>query len=309
MKRQKMKTWGLLVVTLTAFLANSACASVGMRTRFGEVYVKNLKIGMTYSLDKLINFPLRITNESDSALDINSTVIGVSTAEVKPGFEPIPNINWVKLSQQHFPSVQPMHEAVTDVIISIPNDKGLLGRKFEVDIWSRSSGAKGMFESALKSRLLLFIDSNPPSEAELKKKFVNRRLANMDFTLFPTGGVADNVPLGKDFNLSKGRHISIKIVNPNDEKLNFEIHSIANWQVLLPLPPGTIEAPNPGWVRSAKPIISIEPNSIKETPLIVNIPDKPENRGKAFFFVISVDILGQEIPTHVYYQLVAKTQK
>ena len=308
MKNEKTKTRGILALVIAAFLSNNAGASIGMRTPFGEVAVKNLQIGLTYSLDKLINLPLRIINEGDKPIDIESQVIQVPKGGLKKGFERTPDINWVKLSKHHF-TVAPLHEAVTDVIISIPNDPKLLGRKFQVDIWSHSTGKHGIYQTGLESRLLLFVNSTPPTEAQLKKKFVNHKLSNLNFDLFPSAGIAKDVPLGKDFDLMKERHLSIKIVNPNDQKLNFQIRSIANWEVQLPLPPGVQDAPDPKWVRPAKEVISIAPNSIKETPLIVHIPDLPEYRGKAFFFVISADILEQEIPTHVYYQLVVKTKK
>ncbi len=308
MKKQKIKTWGLLALALTALAYKNAQASIGMRTPFGEVAVKNLQIGLTYSLTKLINLPLRLINEGDKPINIESEVIPVPKGGLKKGFERIPDSSWVKLAKHHF-TVQPLHEAVSDVIISIPNDPKLLGRKFQVDIWSRSVGKHGMYQTGLESRLLLFINSTPPTEKQLKEKFVNKKLSNLNFDLFPSAGVAKDVPLGKDFDLMKERHLSIKIVNPNDQKLNFQLRSIANWEVELPLPPGVQDAPDPKWVRPAKEIISVAPNMIKETPLIVHIPDLPEYRGKAFFFVISADILEQDIPTHVYYQLVVKTQK
>jgi hypothetical protein len=294
-------------VALVAFAIPLNTWAIGLRTTFGQVYVENLQIGMTYSLDKLIHLPLRIVNESDAEVKLDLSVIAPPNGGLKKGFEPIPNLNWIKLEQDHL-TAAPMHEAVTDIVISIPNDPKLLGRKFQVDIWSKTNNKTGMFQTGLDSRLLLFINTVPPSEEELKKKFVNRRLANLDFTLFPSGGVAENVPLGKDFDLMKERHLSIKIVNPNDKTLNFRILSIANWELTLPLPPGVVDAPDPKWVRPAKEIIAISPDKIKETALIANIPDKPENRGKAFFFVISAEILQQEIATHVYYQLVVKTQ-
>ena len=82
-------------------------------------------------------------------------------------------------------TVGPNREAVSDLIISIPNDSALLGRRFEADILSRTISQRGVYAVALLSRLLIHVDSTAPSEDELKKKYVDENVANLDFTVIP----------------------------------------------------------------------------------------------------------------------------
>ena len=300
---KKAAAWGLAAL-LAAWALPAGAA--GLRTKFGEVVVRNLKIGQVYSLNKLLSLPLRVLNTGEETVELKVDVIAVSSGSTRAGYDPIPDPAWVSLEKHEF-TVEPNHEAVTDVIVSIPNDVKLLGRRFEADIWSRTQSKRGVFAVGMQSRLLIQVDSTPPTEEELKNKYVNRRLANLDFTLYPTIGTAELVPLGIDYDLKKERKLSIKLINPNDVKLNFRIRSVPNWEALLSIPKGYEEAYDPHWLKPASEIVAIEGNSIKETGLILNIPDEERTRGKSFLFPVSVEILEQEIPARVYYKLLVTT--
>ncbi len=297
----------LSATALALWLGAGPVQAGGLRTPFGEVTIKNLKIGQTYSLKDLINFPLRVINTGSQTVDLEVETIRVSTASLKRGFEPLPDLSWVQVEQSTF-TIAPQHEAVTDITVSIPNDPKLLGRRFQADIWSRTENKKSMFLVAIDSRLLIEVSSIPPTPDELKKKFVHHRVANMDFTLFPTSARANDVPLGRDYDLKKERKIAIKIVNPNDEPLHFRIKSVPNWEALLHVPKGFEEAYDARWLKPAHEVVTVDGNTIKETGLILDVPDDPRYYGKSFFFPVSVEILEQEIPAKVYYTLLVTLQ-
>jgi hypothetical protein len=304
------KKRGLRLAVLLAaalILGCSAADAIGLRTKFGQVRVRGLKIGQTYSLNSLLSLPLRLVNSGDRPEVLRIDVMPVKSAAV-PGYEPIPDSSWVKLEKQDF-TVAPGHEAVTDIIVSIPNDAKLLGRRFEIHIWSRTTTEKDMYNVGVESQLLLEISSVPPTEDELKKKFVERKLANLDFTLYPVEGVAEDVPLGRELDLKKERKLSIKLVNPNDARLNFKIRSVPRWESLLTLPGGFEDPASFNWVRPATDTVLMEGNSIRDTALLINIPDDERYRGKSYMFPIEVEVLEQEIPSRIYYKLFVKTQK
>jgi hypothetical protein len=280
-----------------------------LRTKFGEVKVRGLKIGQTYSLDKLLHLPYRVINAGDGGINLKIETVMVTTDSVRHGYEPLPNLDWVKVEKGEFDELAPDHEAVTDITISLPNDPKLLGRKFEAHIWAHTWAKTGMIALGLESRLLIEIASTPPSDEELKKKFVDTELANLDFTLFPTIGLATSVPLGLDVNLLKSRKIGVKIVNPNDREIHFQLRSMANWEAMLSTPKGYEDAPEPGWIKPASEIIAVPANSILETALIARIPDEKRYHGKNYFFPISAQILEAEIPARYFYRLLLQTEK
>jgi hypothetical protein len=298
----------VLAAVLSSFcLPAAAQQTAGLRTKFGQVRVRGLKIGQTYSMDELLKLPMRLVNTGSQTVDLVIDTIPV-TGATEPGYEPMPGESWVKIDKREF-TVDAGHEAVTDLIISIPNDPKLLGRRFEARIWSKTIPKSGQYAAGLISKLLIEVSSVPPTEDELKKKFVDRQIANMDFTLFPTEGIADDVPLGVDFDLKKERKLSIKLVNPNDAALHFRIRPEPVWESLLTVPSAFREPVDFNWVRPSTDTVVVGGNTIKDTALIINIPDDVQYRGQSFFFGIAVEILEQEIPARAYYKLYVKTRR
>lgn len=293
------------ILTAAAVLALATAAqAAGLRTPFGEVIVRNIKIGQTYSLYKLVNLPLRVINTGDNEVDLRVETIAIRPEEVKTGYEAAGR-DWVRVERSSF-TLGPNREAATDLIITVPNDPALLGRRYEADIWSHTVNS-GALQVGLRSRLLLHVDSAPPSDEELKKKFVDETLANLDFTVMPINAQIGGIPLGRELDLRKERKISIKLINPNDRALDFRVRSIPSWESMIRPPEGYEDAYDPKWLRAEKEIVNVEGNSISETSLSLNIPDDARNRGKNFFFIVSFELLEQKIPTRVYYRLMVST--
>jgi hypothetical protein len=297
---------GWVCLIAAALLAPfSAARAGGLRTTFGEVVVRKLKIGQTYSLYKLVNLPLRVVNTDSESADLQIEEVPVTAKELVQGYAPLPSLDWLRVENSTF-TVAPNHEAVTDLIVSIPNDTSLLGRRFQADIWSHTVGARAMLVG-LKSRLLIQIDSTPPTDEELKKKYVIANLANLDFTVLPVNGSVSDAPLGRDMDLRKEKKISIKLINPNDPPLNFRVRSIPVWESVIQPPPGYVQADNPNWLKPDLDVVKVEGNSIAETSLTLNIPDVDGTRNMHFFFIVSFELLEQQIPARVYYRLMVDT--
>lgn len=297
----------LAIVTMALIWAPPSAGAAGLRTKFGEVVVSGLKIGQTYSLKELVNLPYGVVNTGEEETDLLIDVVWATSDVVKLGYEQIGALDWVKLDQTRF-TVAPNREVASDVTITIPNDPALLGRRFQASIWARTRAPRGVLAAGMQSRLLIHVDSTPPTEEELKRKFVDKRLANLDFSLLPTHGTAEDVPLGQRVDLRKHAKLAVKIVNPNEQALNFRVRSIPTWESLLTVPPGYEAAYNPQWLKPVKDVVKAPGGSITEANLTLEIPDKPEHRGKKFFFSLGVEVLEQEIPTRFYYRLYVHTK-
>ncbi|MDE2144074.1 MAG: hypothetical protein KGJ84_16820 [Elusimicrobia bacterium] len=292
------------LLTAAALLAGFARAEAsGLRTPLGEVIIRNLKIGQTYSMYKLLNLPMRVVNTGDDNIDLKIST--VRPTRLNDGYEEVPSLDWVHVEQSTF-TVAPNREAMTDLVIAIPNDPALMGRRFQADIWTHSTDPRAL-QVGLQSHIMLQIDSTPPTEEELKKKFVNEQLANLDFTVLPINATAADIPLGRAVDLRKERKISIKIVNPNDQALNFRARSIPVWESVITPPAGFEDAPNAQWLRPDKEILKVDGNSIADMGLTLEIPDKPVYRGRHFLFLVTFEVLEQKIPTRIYYRLFVDT--
>ncbi len=294
----------MLMAAVLSILAAEAQAS-GLRTPFGEVIIKNLKIGQTYSMYKLVNLPIRVVNTGDETTDLVIQPIEVKPSEAREGYTPIPSTDWVRVERSSF-TLEPNREAVSDVIITIPNDPALLGRRFQADIWSHTTGARA-FQVGIRSQLFLHIDSTPPNEDELKKRFVDEALSNMDFSVMPVSARVSEIPVGRTVGLRKERKLSIKVVNPNDRALNFRVRSIPVWESMILPPAGYEEAADPKWLKPEQDVLKVEANSIADTSLSIDLPDVSQARNQHLFFIVSFEVLEQKIPTRLYYKLIVDT--
>lgn len=303
MTRMKYMLAGALLL-----LAARPARAAGLRTQFGEVVVRNLKIGQTYSLQKMLNLPYRVTNTGEEPVNLVIDVIKIATETVKEGYELVPSTSWVTLSQREFPQLQANAEAVADIVVSIPDDESLLGRRFEAPIWARTQSPRGVIAVGMMSRLHIQVDSKRATEEELKYKPSDRQIANMDFTLFPAVGRVQGAAVGRVVDLTKEHKVSIKLVNPNETPLRLKIVSEPNWEALLEKPKGFVDAYNPKWLKPESDVVEVPANSLKDVKLTLEIPQEDRFYGRMFFFPVSVQLQDQEIASRVYYKLLVQME-
>lgn len=133
---------------------SSSLYGEGLSTTFGEVKLENLEIGKAHSMEELGAFPLIVENTSEGEIELKVEALYPKEGELKRGFEPIPDISWVDLERDYF-ILGPGEEAKTDVAINIPDEETLLGRKYQVYLWSHTVGRS--LGVGLKSRLLFTV--------------------------------------------------------------------------------------------------------------------------------------------------------
>lgn len=290
----------MILASLAAVLAATpAAAGAGLKTQFGDVVVKGLKIGQTYSLLKLVNLPLRLVNTGDAEVEVVIKPIVPSASVLREGYEPVPAPDWVRVEVSTL-VIGPNREGATDVIVSIPNDPALLGKRFQADIWSHTRDPMAPVAVGIQSHLLIHVDSEPPTEDELKNKFVDENLANLDFSVTPTSVDLGVLPAGKTHDLRKERKLALKLINPNDRALNFRVKPLPVWESLILPPPGTAAALDANWLKPGREVVTVEASSIGEVALTLSVPDDAKTRGKRFMLLLAVEVLEQKIPTKVY---------
>ena len=139
-----------LVVTLTA-----TAEAAGLRTPFIEVDMGCLKPGHTFSVVEIRKLPLSVTNVGDRPVELAIEVVRPSANQLRKGYEAIPDTGWIRLQQNRF-RVSPGKNAITDVFISVPDDKRYLGHRYQACLWSHTVTGGGV-AAGLRSRLLFSI--------------------------------------------------------------------------------------------------------------------------------------------------------
>ena len=133
-------------------ISNVEAGSVS--TGFTQVVLEELEPGKTYSTTEERGIPLDVANETEASLRIKIDILQPKGQELIEGYEPIPDISWITLEKNEF-KLEPGGVGITDVKISIPDDKEYRGKKYQVYLFSYTTGrAVGV---GLRSRLLFTI--------------------------------------------------------------------------------------------------------------------------------------------------------
>jgi hypothetical protein len=149
------KIFRVTLLLIVCFVFYTETYAAGLTTGFSEVILEDLEVGKTYSTKEVAGLPLVVVNTGKEPVDLKLELLLPDTSELKEGYESIPDLAWIRLEKTDFKKIMPNEAATTDVLISIPEDKLHLGKKYQVFIWSHTTG--GTIGIGLKSKLLLKI--------------------------------------------------------------------------------------------------------------------------------------------------------
>ncbi len=296
----------LLYAVIVLFLASAITNGVeagGLSTQLGEVVIENLQIGQTYNLRHLANLSLSVTNTSDYDVDLRMDVQLPDSSELKKGAEPAPDTSWVELSQNIF-KLGPHEKASSDIILSIPDDKQYLGKKYQVTIWSHTLGGSGggMFLAyGLKTRVIFTIDKirAGPSEA------VTASDASVNFTLKPGEIFLDDVELGKIYDVEEMSGLVLMITNTSGREQSFSLQSRTVENSLATLTEEYEDAPDASYLKFSENEFSLPPEGTKSIKIFLEFPPRVEYSGKRYMFVIHAYVADEKVTTGVYSRLYA----
>lgn len=134
----------ILIISSTPALAQEA---EGWAISPGEARVDGLLLGES------TNFPVTVINNEDSPLTFTMSAETPQTGELRPGYEAIPDTNWITFVS---PLVELNAHSRQEVIVTVavPSSGDWGGRNYEC--WLRAtSEAIGMLQVELDCRLLL----------------------------------------------------------------------------------------------------------------------------------------------------------
>jgi len=275
----------------------------GLSTQLGEVVIENLQIGQTYNLKQLANLQLIVTNTSDYGVDLRMDVLLPDKSELRKEAEPIPDISWVKLSQNLF-KLSPNEKATSDIVLSIPDDDKYCGKKYEVTIWSHTLGSSGsgMFLAyGLKTRIIFTTDTVRATKSQI----VTSSDASVNFTLKPEEIFLDNIELGKIYDVEKNTGLVLKITNPSKQKQTFKLQSLTVDNSVATLTKEYQDAPDASYLEFSDSSFVLPPQGTKTIKMYLRFPEEKEYTGKKYMFVLHAFTVDEKVTTGVYSRLYA----
>lgn len=240
-----------LIAIFLQVIVSEVVFAGGLSSPNASMYLGNLKIGQTYSLEKSMGMPFRATYKDRA---IGGIYIGLqnATTTTADGFEPIPDIGWIKIIKDYF-TVDPGEEVKTDILITIPNDEKYLGKKYVLDIRPETTAPRTgrgelVIGAGLLCRLRLEIAAKPPTAEEIRQLKKQALSGEMNVVVSPERIFLTGVPAGEKIDLKKKYNETLKIINSTEYKTNAIIKSVPVKTTGLFVPEGYKEADNPGWL-------------------------------------------------------------
>lgn len=292
--------------TATSTLVPTGANAGGLSTHIGEAVIENLQIGRTYNLADLANLHMIVTNTGEQSVDLRMDVLYPRDTQLKLEAMPIPDTSWVSLSQSWF-ELSPGSKAESDITITIPDSKELLGKKYQFNVWSHTvprDGAGMALASGLRTRIIFTIDSVVAD----KEETIVASNASTEFSLFPAEIYVDDVKLGDAFAVDKESGIVLTLTNSGEHEQEIHLESRLISESVASLTPGYRDAPDASILSFDQSTISMPPNSTRTIRMYLNFPEGKEYKGEKYMFIIHAYSEGNGVKTGVYSRLYASTK-
>ncbi len=294
---RKIALLGLLLVNLF----NLLWATIGIGTKFATVVVEKLEPGGVYNITQLRNLPLKVINNGDAPTEAAVDIEIPSLEESKEGYDPIPDPDWVRIIPEQF-QLKAAEEISCEIIISIPDDKSLIGRHFQAKIWSHSLG-EDLFGVGVVNRIFFSIGPGSDTSKEAKRKKL-LHLVNFDVnpeTIYLT------IPLGKKVDVFKEMDKAIKLMNKGKEKVTVQLSSVEKPDSVL-MPAEYEFTPNIEFLKIAPRTVTIKSNRIKNARMFLEIPVGEEYKDKRYLFAVKATIIKPDVPMEFYIKVLVITK-
>ncbi|MCX7716708.1 MAG: hypothetical protein N2Z73_04755 [Endomicrobia bacterium] len=304
----KKYSWWLLL--LHFYLLYNLLYAGGLSSPNAAMYLSNLKIGQEYSLKQLLGFPFQVTYKGKSPVDLKIELYKPTTTTFD-GYEPIPDLNWIQIHKTEF-SLDPGETAETDIIIKIPNDESLLGRKFHVSITPVTGPPKGddrawlAFSVGIVCKLYLSIAPKPPTVEEIRQLQRQRLSGYLDVSVSPNRIFIYDIEPDKVYNFTKQFNEVIKIINATSLPVNAELESVSPTSRSIFLLEGQNELPLPHLLYTKPKKIKLKPDSVKSFEIILN--SKGLERQKKYLAVVKVHIFNERLDVNHYVKIYIETK-
>lgn len=281
----------------------------GIAVKFADIVLEDLEPGGVYNLRATKGLYYTVMSNFKGLRDIEILITKPDVGDCEEGYEPVPDIAWVRVIPDNF-RLGHRENAHCSIIISVPENEEYRGRHFQVAILARAKPdpfAKGVaLVVQVKSKLRFSVGTEAPKTLEMARK--RKKFMMLNFSLEPDSFYLRNIETGKQISLGKKGIPALKVVNLGPEKLKLEFKSVP-CERRFGISEDYQPTPDPAFLRCAKETVNVKSNRVVSVPLILEIPDEPEYRGKKYAFIIKAELKDVEVPLEIYSRIYVETEK
>jgi len=260
-------------------------ANIGVGTKFGTVVLEKVSPGGTYNLRQLRGVPYIVLNTGSVEIEVEIQVIPPKNP--KEGYEAIIDPSWLRIEPSRV-KLKPDEEFPCNLILSIPDDKTLIGKHYHALIRAQTVG-EGFYGASVVNNFFFSIGTEGPEA--VKRAKAKKLLRELDFDVDPNI-LFLKVKAGEKVDVFKKLGKSLKILNKGKNKLKLKVKSVKN-EMRYPLLEGYKFTPDLNFLWAKPDVIKVKRYRIKDVHLFLKIPEKYS--GEKFMFIIAVSPVEKEL--------------
>ncbi len=270
----------------------------GLRCSVGEVVISNLKIGQAYSLKVLANLPLVLTNTSDRPVHILVDALVPDSSELRMEAQPIPDARWASAAPDSF-DLGPKESKTIEMLLNIPDDETLFGRKFQVTFWSHTLAQVGdLLAYGLNTRVIFSIDKVRDTTSVIPS-------GDLSLSLSPATITMDGIVPGREYRLEDLLRKPLIVGNTSTRPLSVELRLLNPEQSATELTPGYADLLAAATVTLASTRISLRPGEQATVTGTVLFSKIGPSAGKKYMCVVAAQVLDLPVRTQIYSRIYA----
>ncbi|MEK7745666.1 MAG: hypothetical protein AAB576_03295 [Elusimicrobiota bacterium] len=284
MRRGKKRLIAACLTLLGLAAGTAPCrAKIGLSSQFVNVVLENLKPGGVYNIREIKGVPYTIKNRGDDPAEVLVEVIIPPTAQLRAPYEPIPDPTWIQVNPSRM-RIGAGEMGFSDLIISVPNDEKLRDRHFWAQLWGHTLET-GLFAVGVKTEIRFSIGKGPATLAEEKRR---KAMVDLNYDLWPSALYVKNARTGP-YDVKKEEKRSFKITNRAEKAVDLVFKAVP-WQSGVSAPQGYEKIEDLGWVKFSPDAVSVEPDSVQDIRLLLDVPEAMKGRKVAFLVQVSLPI-------------------
>jgi len=297
------------IAVLCGLIFSNNLNAGGIAVEFADIVLEDLDLGGVYNLRAMRGLSYTVMSNYEGTRDIEILVEKPNLSDCEKGYEPVPDIAWVRVIPDSF-RLGYREKAHCAIIISIPENEEYRARHFQVAILARAKPdpfVKGVALVPQVSYKLRFnVGIKGPETIEMVRK--RKKFMTLNFHLEPHSLYLRNIQIGRQVTLGEGGIPALKVVNLGPEKLKLQFKSI-RCEERFGISEGYEPTPEPDFLKLARETINVKSDNIVNIPLVLKIPDEPRYRGKKYAFIIKAELKDTEVPLEIYSRIYVETEK
>lgn len=251
MRLHKIKILGLAFFIICSAHCLWAAA---FTVNFSDIQVDNVQPGVPISLLQKAAFTLGVNNVDTLSSNIFLEVVAPNKSQLKEGYEPIPDVTWIKFDRESC-WVKPNQTEYFNMTIYVPYNEKLFGKKYEAILVAYT--LEGVLKINLKSKVFISFTAELYPLEKIQQKIEADQAQSQAIMINPKVVSLSGVNLKKNFDLSQ-----LVITNNSSEKVVLNLYAIG----LNNVPAAS------GLVTFKHPVIELNTKESKPIDMRVNLP-------------------------------------